>query len=257
MWAAWTGSKGAKPHGAPVACCWQPSAGVENMDPGMRTWTERGATLCPHRVSMYGEPTLLYPNFQGRGSEQEPCLPQVLTHMVTMTTMAKRQGPIVFQAALRSSCKDMAKIRVPRIKRTWAKQRDDGGVMGALGQAVFDGTRSSRSRRCGPAGHPHVPSSSPALLPAPLQKLAACVLLCWWGGGTPLPAPTLLGPTGPSGPSTGVFLMQFLLLLLFLAMLHDLWDLSFLTMGQTWALALKALRPNHWTARKFPVHLPF
>ena len=47
--------------------------------------------------------------------------------MVTMTTMAKRQGPIVFQAALRSSCKDMAKIRAPRIKRTWAKHRDDDG----------------------------------------------------------------------------------------------------------------------------------
>lgn len=69
----------------------------------------------------------MYPNFQWRGSGQEACLPQVLTHMVTMTTMAKRQGPVVFQAALRSSCKDMAKTRAPRIKRTWAKHRDDDG----------------------------------------------------------------------------------------------------------------------------------
>lgn len=32
VWAAWRGSRGAKPHWAPVGCCWQPSVGVENTD---------------------------------------------------------------------------------------------------------------------------------------------------------------------------------------------------------------------------------
>ena len=30
------------------------------------------------------------------------------------------------------------------------------------------------------------------------------------------------------------------------------WDLSSLTRNWTWATAVKALSPNHWTARKFP-----
>lgn len=54
--------------------------------------------------------------------------------MVTMTTKAKRQGPIVFQAPLRSSCRDMAKTSVPRRYSTWAKHRHDRRVTGALGQ---------------------------------------------------------------------------------------------------------------------------
>lgn len=60
-----------------------------------------------------GEPTLSYSNCQERGSRQE-----LLTHMVTMTTKAKRQGPIMFQAPLRSSCKDMANTSVPSRSRT-------------------------------------------------------------------------------------------------------------------------------------------
>lgn len=63
---------------------------------------------------------------------------------------------------------------------------------------------------------PPVAPSTPA---SPLQKPAACVLLRWRGGGNPLPAPALLGSTGPAGPSTGVFLMQFLLLLGYAAQL--------------------------------------
>lgn len=59
------------------------------------------------------------------------------------------------------------------------------------------------------------PPSLPSPLPGPLQKLAPCVLLCWQAGGAPLPAPALLGPTGPSGPSTGVFLMQFVVVVMF------------------------------------------
>lgn len=43
---------------------------------------------------------------------------ELLTHMVTMTMKAKRQGPIMFQAPLRSSCKDMANTSVPRRSRT-------------------------------------------------------------------------------------------------------------------------------------------
>ena len=39
----------------------------------------------------------------------------------------------------------------------------------------------------------------------------------------------------------------------FLAMLRDLWDLSFPTRDQTWALAVKAQSPNHWTARELPM----
>ena len=30
------------------------------------------------------------------------------------------------------------------------------------------------------------------------------------------------------------------------------WDLSSLTRDGTWALAVKARSPNHWTAREFP-----
>ena len=39
---------------------------------------------------------------------------------------------------------------------------------------------------------------------------------------------------------------------LFLALLHVLQDLSSLTRDWTQALAVKALSPNHWTAREFP-----
>ena len=38
----------------------------------------------------------------------------------------------------------------------------------------------------------------------------------------------------------------------FLAMLHGLWDLSSPARDHTWALAVKAPGPNHWTAREFP-----
>ena len=39
----------------------------------------------------------------------------------------------------------------------------------------------------------------------------------------------------------------------FLAALHGLWDLSFLTRDRTSALAVKALNSSHWAARKFPI----
>ena len=39
--------------------------------------------------------------------------------------------------------------------------------------------------------------------------------------------------------------------LIFLAMPHSLWDLSFTTRDWTWALALKVQSPNHWTSREF------
>ena len=35
--------------------------------------------------------------------------------------------------------------------------------------------------------------------------------------------------------------------------MNGLWDLSTLTRDWTWALAVKMLSPNHWTARKFPI----
>lgn len=100
---------------AALSGCGEHGPRNENMD------GTRRHILSSQGEHVWGAHTLV-PQLPGEGSEQEPSLPQVLTHMVTMTTMAKRQGPIVFQAALRSSCKDMAKIRVPRIKRTWAKQ---------------------------------------------------------------------------------------------------------------------------------------
>ena len=40
--------------------------------------------------------------------------------------------------------------------------------------------------------------------------------------------------------------------LLFLATWHGLWDLSSLTRDWTWATAVKAPSPNHWTARELP-----
>ena len=43
-----------------------------------------------------------------------------------------------------------------------------------------------------------------------------------------------------------------LLLLLFLAVTCGLRDLTSLTRDWTWALVVKAPRPNHRTARKFP-----
>ena len=39
----------------------------------------------------------------------------------------------------------------------------------------------------------------------------------------------------------------------FLASLLGLWDLGTLIRDRIWALAVKALRPNHWTAREFPI----
>ena len=38
----------------------------------------------------------------------------------------------------------------------------------------------------------------------------------------------------------------------FFATLHGLWDLSSLTRDWTWAPAVRAPSPNHWTAKKFP-----
>ena len=47
----------------------------------------------------------------------------------------------------------------------------------------------------------------------------------------------------------------FFSFLSFLAMLRGLWDLSSLTGDRTWALAVKAQSPNHWTARELPMLL--
>ena len=41
-------------------------------------------------------------------------------------------------------------------------------------------------------------------------------------------------------------------LFFFLAMPRSLQNLSFPTKDQTWAPAVRALTPNHWTAREFP-----
>lgn len=60
VWAAWTGSRGAKPHWAPVACCWQPSAGVENMD------GTRGHILSSQGEHVWGAHTLV-PQLPGEG----------------------------------------------------------------------------------------------------------------------------------------------------------------------------------------------
>ena len=49
------------------------------------------------------------------------------------------------------------------------------------------------------------------------------------------------------------FILFFFTFLSFLAMLRDLWDLSFPTRDRTWALAVKAQSPNHWTARELPM----
>ena len=38
---------------------------------------------------------------------------------------------------------------------------------------------------------------------------------------------------------------------------HSIWDLSFLTRDQNWALAMKTPSPNHWIAREFPISHDF
>ena len=48
-------------------------------------------------------------------------------------------------------------------------------------------------------------------------------------------------------------MLFFFPFLSFLAMLQGLWDLSSLTRDRTWALAVKAQSPNHWTARELPM----
>lgn len=101
-----------------------------------------GQALVPESGSA-GSPDSLIPTTRG-GVRAGALASQLLTHMVTMTTKAKRQGPIMFQAPLRSSCKDMAKISVPRRNRTWARHRGDHRVTGSLSQS-FTTTRSSRN----------------------------------------------------------------------------------------------------------------
>lgn len=109
--------------------------------------------------------------------------------------------------------------------------------MGALGQAVFDGTAVQQEQAvwaCWSVPMSLIGPSTPAS-PAETGSLCPALLV---GGGTPLPAPTLLGSTGPPGPSTGAFLMQFLLL--FLAVLHNLWDLGSPTRDQPGPRVVKA-----------------
>ena len=48
--------------------------------------------------------------------------------------------------------------------------------------------------------------------------------------------------------------LYFILFLIFLVVLHGLWDLSSLIRDQTWAPAVEAQSPNHWTTREFLVH---
>ena len=50
-----------------------------------------------------------------------------------------------------------------------------------------------------------------------------------------------------------MLIVYFILFIYFLASLCGLRDLSSLTRDGTWALAVKALSPNHWTAREFPM----
>lgn len=93
----------------------------------------KGQALVPESGSAVS-PDSLIPTTRG-GVRAGALASQLLTHMVTMTTKAKRQGPIMFQAPLRSSCKDMAKISVPRRNRTWARHRGDHRGTGFLSQS--------------------------------------------------------------------------------------------------------------------------
>lgn len=89
-------------------------------------------------------------------------LPWLLTHMKAMITKARRQGPIMFQMPLRSSCRDIAMTSVPRRYRTWMRHRNDYRVM-----TVLDwGMAPSRT-----GGQVHGSSVAPYYPPAPLPTL--------------------------------------------------------------------------------------
>ena len=52
--------------------------------------------------------------------------------------------------------------------------------------------------------------------------------------------------------SVSYFKLKVLIFFFFLATPHGLWGLISPTSDRTWALAVKAPSPNHWTAREFP-----
>lgn len=78
-----------------------------------------------------------------------------LTHAVTMMTRAKRQGPIMFHTPLRSSCRDMAINRVPKMKRTWKRDTTTTVRSSSVETGQPDIPEAKRtSSSCYPALHP-------------------------------------------------------------------------------------------------------
>ena len=145
---------------------------------------DHGPKAGPGPVLLYGS---CIPIARARRLGGTTALPQPLTHMVTITTMAKRHGPSMFQAALRSSCKDMAKTRVPRRNRTWVTQREGRKVVGA---------RRTAHGSAGAGGVALPPSHCPRAQLAEQAKSA------------PPQAPAWLGSIHPPRLSTGEFLSE-------------------------------------------------
>lgn len=128
----------ARSHAGPS---WVPPASSQQMcgtrAQGQEHGQNGGPGSVPPKQGSVGGPDRLLPIIRGGGLGRSAGLSQLLTHMVTMTTKAKRQGPIMFQAPLRSSCRDMAKISVPRRNRTWTRHRGDHRVTGTLSQSFM------------------------------------------------------------------------------------------------------------------------
>ena len=60
--------------------------------------------------------------------------------------------------------------------------------------------------------------------------------------------------TESHGPVTHGIYIYIYIFFFFLVVPHGLWDLSSPARDWTWATAVKALSPNHWTTREFPTY---